>query len=144
MADLKFRARAHSENATKTVVKASGFTLTIDEPESLGGTNSGANPVEFLLAAFAGCLNVMSHVVANEMNFTLRGVKIELSGNLNPDKLMGNPTEDRAGYKNIDIKIKPDTDADNATLEKWLEQVEDRCPISDNLQNITPVSISLK
>ncbi len=39
MADLKFRVKAHSENATKTIVKARGFELIIDEPQDLGGTN---------------------------------------------------------------------------------------------------------
>lgn len=144
MSDLTFRVKAHSENPTKTVVKARRFQLVIDEPEDLGGTNEGANPVEYILAALSGCLNVMCHLVAKEMNFTLRGVEITLSGNLNPAKLFGQETTERAGYKEIKVEINPDTDADKATLEKWLKTVESRCPVSDNLTNPTPVHISLK
>lgn len=144
MADLKFRVSAHSESAAKTVVKARNFEIIIDEPTDLGGTNHGPNPVEYLLAALAGCLNVMSHVVANEMKMNLKGVKIELSGDLNPARLFGQSFEERAGYKQINVVLKPDTDADEATLEKWLKEVESRCPVSDNLANITPVSISFR
>ena len=143
MADLTFRVKAHSENPTKTVVKARTFNMIIDEPEDLGGTNDGPNPVEYVLAALSGCLNVMCHVVANEMKINLKGVEIKISGALNPDRLFGKETEDRAGYKSINVEINPDTDADKATLEKWLQTVEARCPVSDNLANPTPVHISL-
>ncbi len=144
MADSRFRVKAFSENPTKTVVKARNFEIIIDEPEELGGTDSAANPVEYILASFAGCLNVMAHVSAKEMNITLRGVEIDLFGDLNPAKLFGLSNEDRAGYKQINVKIKPDCDADAATLEKWVKAIESRCPVSDNLQNETPVTISLK
>ena len=143
MADLTFRVKAHSENPTKTVVKARTFNMIIDEPEDLGGTNDGPNPVEYVLAALSGCLNVMCHVVANEMKINLKGVEIKISGALNPDRLFGKETEDRAGYKSINVEINPDTDADKATLEKWLQTVEARCPVSDNLTNPTPVHIAL-
>lgn len=144
MENLTFRIRAHSENPTKTVVKARSFEMTIDEPADLGGTNAGANPVEYILAALSGCLNVMCHLVAKEMNFELRGVELKLSGSLNPDKLFGKETTDRAGYKTISVEITPDTDADDETLAKWLQTVESRCPVSDNLSHPTPVHISLK
>ena len=144
MEDLKFRVQAHSENPTKTVVKARGFEIIIDEPESLGGTNEGANPVEFVLAAFCGCINVMGHVIAKEMGFELRNIKIKMCGNLNPQRLFGAAFEERAGYKGIDVSIEPDCDATIETLEEWLAKIEDRCPVSDNLSNKTPINLLLK
>jgi len=143
MPDLNFNATAKSESNTKTVVTADCFKMTIDEPAGLGGTNEGANPVQYLLAALAGCLNVMGHIVANEMGFTLRCLDIRLDGDLDPAKLFGKSNESRAGYSEIRVTIKPDTDADRSTLEKWLAAVEDRCPVSDNLKNPTPVIIKL-
>ncbi|WP_370696129.1 OsmC family protein [Brachybacterium muris] len=32
----------------------------------MGGDDAGANPVEFVLAALVGCLNVVIHTVAKE------------------------------------------------------------------------------
>ncbi len=143
MADLTFRVKAQSENPTKTVVKARGFEIIIDEPAELGGTNAGANPVEYLLAAFCGCINVMGHIIAKELNFELRGLSIKMGGPLNPDRLFGASFDDRAGYKSIEVVIEPDCDASPEVLTQWLEAIEDRCPISDNIRNLTPVSLKL-
>jgi uncharacterized OsmC-like protein len=144
MADLIFSLSGQNVNPTKFVAKTRQFTLTIDEPEGLGGTDQGANPVEFLLAAYAGCLNVMGHIVAAELGFKLNNIRIELEGDLNPAKVFGNPTNDRAGYKEIRVNIFPDAETDEANLAKWLEIIESRCPVNDNLINPTPVKISLK
>jgi uncharacterized OsmC-like protein len=144
MSDIKFRVKAHSENPTKTIVKARKFSLVVDEPEDLGGTNEGANPVEFVLAGYAGCLNVMSHVCAKELGINLKGVKIDIVGSLNPERLFGTSFEDRAGYKEITATIKPDCDADEATMERWLAAVVDRCPVGDNLKNATEVRVEYK
>lgn len=144
MADLNFSLTGQNENPTKFVAKTRQFTITIDEPEALGGTNHAANPVEFLLAAYAGCLNVMGHIVAGELNFKLKSLRIELDGDLNPAKVFGQPTTDRPGYKEIRAKLIPEADADAETLENWLRIIESRCPVNDNLLNPTPVSVSLK
>ena len=144
MNDLTFKINAQSESAAKTIVKARNFEIVVDEPEALGGTDVAPNPVEYVLAAFAGCLNVMGHLVAQEMGFELKKLKIDMEENLNPAKLFGKSDEERAGYKNIIIKMIPETDADNSILEKWLHEVESRCPVSDNLQNITPVRVELE
>jgi len=141
--NLTFNATAKSENITKTVVKTNGFTIIIDEPERLGGTNDGANPVEYLLAAFAGCLNVVGNLVAREMGFTLNGLEINLEGDLDPSKFMGQPSDNRAGYKAIRVNLNPDTDADEATLKRWLEVIEDRCPVSDTLSHGTVVQLGI-
>jgi uncharacterized OsmC-like protein len=51
---LEFSIKAHSENPTKTVVETRGFEIIVDEGEELGGTNAGATPVEYVLAAAVG------------------------------------------------------------------------------------------
>jgi uncharacterized OsmC-like protein len=143
MSTIKFSVKAKSENSTKTVVETRGFRMTIDEPENLGGTNGGANPVEYLLAALSGCLNVVGHLIASEMGFKLNGLEIELEGDLNPAKFTGKSLEDRAGYKEVRVIMKPDTAANKETLDKWLKAVESRCPVSDNISNSTPLKIVL-
>ena len=36
MMDIKIRAKAHSENPTKTVVEAGRFKIIVDEPKNQG------------------------------------------------------------------------------------------------------------
>jgi uncharacterized OsmC-like protein len=143
MSDLIFRVKGESTSATQFIAKIRNFRLIIDEPEELGGTNEDANPVEYILAGLAGCLNVVGHIVAKELGFTIKKLKIEVSGNINPNRLFGISKKERAGFKEIRLDLIPDTDADINTLVKWLKIVEDRCPVKDNLLNTTPVKLGV-
>ena len=52
MSDLKFSVLGESSSATQFIGKTRQFTLVVDEPQSLGGTDEDANPVEYILAGF--------------------------------------------------------------------------------------------
>ena len=143
MPNVKVSVKAHSESPTKIVAKAREFKMVVDEPKSSGGTNEGANPVEYLLTALAGCINVVGHVVAKEMGIDIKNMEIDLEGDLNPARFMGVSKTERAGFQEIRVKIKVDSDASEETLKNWLGTVEDRCPVNDNIAHSTPVKISL-
>jgi uncharacterized OsmC-like protein len=141
--DLKFSISATSEMPTRVQVKARSFTMYVDEPPQLGREDKGANPVEYLLAALAGCLNVVGHMVAKEMNMQLDGLAINIEGVLNPAKFQGKSNAERAGYKEINVTIEAKTNAPEDVLKKWIETVESRCPVSDNIANPTPVKLNV-
>lgn len=143
MSDLNFSIKGVSENPTKFVAEARNFKIVVDEPPTLGGTDHGANPVEYLLASYAGCLNVMGHLVADELGFKLDKLEIEINGNLNPDRLFGKSFTERAGFKKIQVTLKPYADTTPELLKSWIQTVENRCPINDNLGSITPIDIEV-
>ena len=144
MPNAKFSVHAESENPTKTKVTARNFTMIVDEPPNLGGTDDGANPVEYILAALAGCLNVVGKMVAKEMGFEIKSLSFDIEGELNPAGFMGKAKDVRPGYQAITVKVDVDSNADEEQLKKWLEVIETRCPVSDNIANPTPVKIQLK
>ena len=143
MADVRFTVAGQSESATRIAIQVRDFTLVVDEPPSLGGDDQGANPVEYILASYVGCLNVMAHLIAAEQGIQIRSLRIEASGPLNPARLFGQPGDDRAGYKNIDVVFHVESDADERALATWLETIQARCPVHDNLTNLTPAQITL-
>lgn len=143
MPDLNFSIKGVSENPTKFVAEARNFKIIIDEPPTLGGTDHGASPVEYLLASYAGCLNVMGHLIAGELGFKLDKLEIEVNGNLNPDRLFGKSFTERAGFKKIQITLKPYAEVSPELLKRWTQAVENRCPINDNLRDITPTEIEV-
>ena len=143
MSDIKFSISASSQTNCRTLVKTRTFSFIVDEPPVLGGTDEGPNPVEYVIGALAGCLNVVAHMVAKEMGINMRGIKIDIEGDLNPGKFSGASAEGRAGYHDIRVFLRPDCDADQDALAKWLKTVEERCPVSDNLANPTPVKITI-
>ncbi|WP_115891370.1 OsmC family protein [Haloferax sp. Atlit-48N] len=139
---LTFAVAAAAESPTETRVSVRDFEFVVDEPESLGGANAGPNPVEYVLGALAGCLNVTAHVVAREMDLDVRDLEIAIEGDLNPATFMGKRDDGRAGYEEIRVAVTADVDADEATIDAWLAAVESRCPVSDNLTNATPLTLS--
>ncbi len=140
---LTFAVRGTADTPARTTVRARDFSLVVDEPPSLGGHDLGANPVEYLLAGFAGCLNVVGHLVAKEQGLALRSLEVEVSGPLDPARLFGQETEARAGFQHIEVALRVDAEADDAALERWVRTVEGRCPISDNLRQPTPVHLGV-
>ncbi len=141
--NVKYRVRATNEDGAKTVVKAKKFEMVIDEPANLGGTNEGPNPLEYLLAALCGCLSVSGRLVAKEMGFTLRSMEWTLVGELDPGKFMGTSSNNRSGYETISVQCTADADTDEETLAKWADAIEDRCPVSDNIQHATSIHIDV-
>ena len=143
MSDVTFKIEGAAKNPTKFIASARQFNLTLDEPPELGGTDEGANPVEFLLAGYAGCLNVVAHLTARELGINIEKLKIEIQGDLNPARFLGESNEERAGFKNIDVQFSPITDASPELVEEWISIIKNRCPINDNLANPTPLSFSI-
>lgn len=141
---INFSTKGVSQSATKFVSNSRTFNFIVDEPPALGGTDHGANPVEYLLAGFAGCLNVVAHIVAGEQGIKLNSLKISVEGDINPARLLGLSNDERAGFQSLRILLIPDTDASPEALLKWLEIIEERCPVRDNLANITPLEIGIK
>jgi len=142
MSDLVFSFSGESKSATKFVGNSRNFQITIDEPPALGGKDEAANPVEYTLASLAGCLNVVAHVVAKELNVIIKSLKINIDGELNPNKFLSGDDRHRAGFSSIHVKLDVDTDADQGLIDTWLSQVEERCPVTDNLVHPTQVKIS--
>jgi uncharacterized OsmC-like protein len=144
MSDIVFHVKGESHSSAKFIAETGKFKLIINEPETLGGTDEGPNPVTYILAGLAGCLNVVGHMVAKELGFTIDKLKIEVTGNINPDRLLGVSNAERAGFKKIDLKLIPETDASIEVLVDWLKIVQDRCPVKDNLMNTTLVGTSVE
>jgi uncharacterized OsmC-like protein len=143
MSELKFDVEGQSESQTRISVKARQFSLTIDEPPILGGDDLGANPVEYLLASYAGCVNVLAYLIANELSIKLNKLTIKIDGNINTDRLFGRSFAERAGFKQINLYLKPDTNASPELLKKWASEIKNRCPINDNLLNPTPITFQI-
>lgn len=52
----------------------------LDEPVERGGTNSGASPMESVLAALAGCTNRIGHKVADMHGVEILGLSVQIVG----------------------------------------------------------------
>ena len=142
---MKIRVSGTSETPARIKLKSGNFEFTIDEPEQMGGTNLGPSPVQTLLFALAGCLNVTGNFVAKEMNIPLLEMKIQIDGELNPCKFMGISDSERAGFMLIDVLIEPKfaTSVSREIINAWIAETERRCPVTDNIKQATHINIKV-
>jgi uncharacterized OsmC-like protein len=145
MREMKVIVRGKSENATKMNLTSGKFSMVIDEPPSLGGTDDGPSPVQVLLMSLAGCLNVTGHEVAKQRGLNLKGMELKIEGVMNPCAFIGCSFEERAGFQQIQVTVEADMPgASQEEIDAWLEETENRCPVTDNVRADTTISVTGK
>ena len=71
-----------SARAFRSEVALRDHRLVVDEPESLGGTDSGPNPVELILAALGTCQEITYRAYAAALAIPLEHVSVTLEGDI--------------------------------------------------------------
>ena len=113
------------------------FKIIMDEPTSLGGTDTGMNPVEAVLAALGSCQVIVVAAFAKAQGIDLQDVWMELEGDLDTDGfLLGKPGV-RNGFEEIRYTMHIKSNSPTEKVKQFAEFVESRCPVSDNLHNGT-------
>jgi uncharacterized OsmC-like protein len=132
----------YAKDNSQFVVKAQSFDIRISKNEQ-SPELEGPSPIEYILAGYAGCINAVGKLVAKEQGIVLKSLQVEITGTLSLDKYQGKISYERAGFKSVEVVVKPTSDATLEQLKEWLITVENRCPVQDNLVNPTPVSVVL-
>ena len=158
LAKFKFRASnrwingGHNRTAIKDFYgagqedtsRAEPFVLDNDEPAVLLGTDNGANPVEFVLHALAGCLTTSLVYHAAAQGIRIDEVESQFEGNLDLHGFLGLADEVRNGYENIRVTFKIKADAPQEKLEELCQLAQQRSPVFDIISNPVPVSVRLE
>src|ERR1700674_9466 len=89
----------------KSQAQIRDFTIDMDEPPPLGGSNTAPNMVEVVLGAYGCCLTTGYVMNAGLRGIKLEGVEIELDGDLDLRGFFGQSTEVSPGYSGIRAKV---------------------------------------
>jgi uncharacterized OsmC-like protein len=142
MATLKHvTVNARQMNGFTIEAQARNFKVIIDQPEAGGGQNCGPNPLEYLFFSLASCIITIGHLIAKQRHLPVRNIQVRIEGDLDADVLMGKSTTQRAGFTGIRVITTFDADMTLAEKEQLLRDIDARCPISDNIHNLTPVEL---
>lgn len=117
------------------------FSVDVDEPESLGGTDGAPNPVEYALAALATCREITYRLHAAALGIPLRDVSVKLKGDLDLRGFFDVEKRIRPGFTEIRGSVTFDSDAAVDDLRQLKQVVDAHCPVLDLFQNATPMYI---
>ena len=138
------KVEATLQEAFKIELKARNFTMYIDQPEAMGGTNVGPNPLEYQLFSLAGCICTIGRIVAKQQGIKLNGLSCAVEGGLNSEVFMGKNKEDRPGFQEMNLVITVDADMTQEQKEAFIHEVDSRCPVSDTFANTSPLKFVIK
>jgi uncharacterized OsmC-like protein len=110
------------------------FTLRVDEPLELCGTNQYANPYEYLMSAINASMIVGFAAVAALMGVKLTKLQIRTSGDIDLRGALGIDANVTPGYESLQQTV---TIAGDATPEQFRQLHETVKKISPNYFSIT-------
>jgi uncharacterized OsmC-like protein len=130
--------------ACETQTRETPFVFQKDEPPVLLGEDAGANPVEYLFAALAGCVTTGLVYHAAAKGIELDEVESTYEGNLDLRGFLGMTDEVRNGYESINITFRIKSNAPREQLEELVQIAQDRSPVFDIVSNPVPINVRLE
>lgn len=126
---------------TEDTSRSEPFTFTNGEPPVLLGNNEGANPVEFLLHALAGCVTTTTVLHAAARGIRIESIATELSGEIDLQGLLGLDDTVAPGYKKIRLTMDIKADCSEEELDALLNYAQQHSPVCNTVCRPVPVVI---
>lgn len=117
------------------------FEYTNGEPPILLGNNEGANPVEYLLHALAGCVTTTTVLHATARGITIHKLSTELKGNIDVQGLLAMDDSVPVGYESIEIKMHIEADCSEEELDDLISFARDHSPVCTTVCKPVPVTV---
>jgi uncharacterized OsmC-like protein len=117
------------------------FEFTNGEPPVLLGENEGANPVEFLLHALAGCVTTTTVLHAAARGIEIRSLSTELSGSMDLQGLLDLDPSAPVGYEQIRIRMHIDADCSDEELDELIGFARNHSPVCNTVCRPVPVVV---
>lgn len=119
------------------------FTFDSDHPEVFASEDSGATPVEIVLAGLAGCLTAGIAAVAQARDIQLRSVSATLEAGMDIRGILGADPDVRNGFDGIKVVYKIDADASPDDIKALVAQSQKRSAVYDIITNPTNVTVEV-
>ena len=117
----------------RTDVSAREHRFTVDEPTSVGGSNAGPTPYEYLLGSLGGCTAMTLRMYANRKQWPLERVEIKLRTARSYARDCENCVDQDVGITRLERRIEL-TGPLTVDQRARLLQIADRCPVKQSLE----------
>ncbi len=136
------RVVATNTEGLRAELRARGFTFTVDEPRSAGGTEAGPTPYDHVAAALASCTVLTLRMYADRKDWPVEEIRSEVfHERVHADDCADcEHTEGDIGLLTRTLTLTGDLDEDQRTR---LLQIADRCPVHRTLEGQIEVRTTL-
>ncbi len=142
-ADTVWQASVVWKGGFRSEAKIRDFDpIPSDEPPALGGDDTAPNPVEQVLAALGNCLAVGYAANATAAGIELKGLQIDVAGDLDLHTFLG-LAQEHAGYETIKVKVTIESDATPENINKLHQKVVSTSPVGHTLGRQIPLEVEL-
>jgi uncharacterized OsmC-like protein len=124
--------------------RPAAFEFVNGEPPILLGRNEGANPVEFLLHALAGCVTTTLVLHAVARGIRIRTLSTELEGDLDVRGLLALDDAVSPGYEAIRIRLDVQADCTDEELDALVACAQRHSPVCNTVCRPVPVVVERK
>ncbi len=134
-----FAASTSLVDEYRTEVRIREFTLEVDEPPLIGGTDTGPTPVELVLAALGTCQEIVYATYARVLGIPLDGVAVNAEGRLDLRGFFG-VADVPAGFQDVTFTVDITSPASAEDVTRLVAAVNAHCPVLDILKQ--PVAVT--
>lgn len=142
MASMTIKVSALMKDKFRTEIQCSN-PFVIDQPVAAGGNNEGPNPLEVFLSTLPACICAIGRIIANQRKIKLNKIEVKTEGDIDKDFLLGLTKKGRAGFTEIRNYVTIDADMTEEEKEAFLNDIESRCPIADNMANTSKLIVDI-
>jgi len=136
------RVTVHTESELRTDIMANDHPLVADEPESVGGTDTGPTPYDLLAAALGTCTSMTLRMYADRKKWPLTSVTVGVKH----QKVHAEDCQDcekkssKVDHFNRTLYIEGDL---NTNQRLRLKEIANRCPVHRTLESDIRISTEL-
>lgn len=135
-------ADGRSEDGLLVKISAAGHDLLADEPASVGGSDRGPSPYDYLSTALASCTVMTLHMYAKRKQWPLKAVHAEVRhGKIHAEDCEHCETK-KGKVDRFDRVLTLTGDLDDEQRQRLLE-IADRCPVHRTLHEEVEIRTQL-
>jgi uncharacterized OsmC-like protein len=125
---VRLRTEARMGDGTRVDIRAGAFEFAADEPVSVGGTGTAANPVQMALAALGSCQAITYRYWAAELGLRLDAVTVTVEADFDTGAFFGFPGAGTPAPSAVRCSVTLEGPEPAGRYEELAAAVDEHCP----------------
>jgi uncharacterized OsmC-like protein len=136
---VHLKAEARMGEGTRVELRAGAFEFAADEPVSVGGTGTAANPVQLALAALGSCQAITYRYWAEQLGLRLEQVTISVEADFDTGAFFGFPGSGTPAPSAVRCAVTLEGPETDDRYRELIAAVDEHCPVLDLFTRSVPV-----